>query len=215
MKFVSSWRGPWTSPYLPCAWRYSQRRLRMVDLPTAARAKRDAQLAAAVVTVHQRSRRTHGSPCVHRGRLRVGKNESKRLIVKWHPGPATRDSSAQLTPSRPPYSHNLLAGELEIPPPARTIVRTVGVKETQDADCAVTEKGRSAEPRLIVRPLAITRGPEVARVHQRHVHTLLLRDGNASQSHRLLPSSRVGGRGEDSRSPASRASCSRSPRAMA
>jgi hypothetical protein len=38
--------------------------------PKPARAKSDAQLAVKVAAAHQRSRRTYGSPRVHRSRLR-------------------------------------------------------------------------------------------------------------------------------------------------
>ena len=52
--------------------------------PRPARAKSDAQLAATVAAVHMRSRRTYGSPRVHRELLargvRVGKKRVERLM---------------------------------------------------------------------------------------------------------------------------------------
>ena len=52
--------------------------------PRPARAKSDAQLAATVAAVHLRSRRTYGSPRVHRELLargvRVGKKRVERLM---------------------------------------------------------------------------------------------------------------------------------------
>ncbi len=55
-----------------------------VKRPNPARARSDAQLAATVAAVHHRSRRTWGSPRVHRELLargmRVGKKPVERLM---------------------------------------------------------------------------------------------------------------------------------------
>ena len=77
--------------------------------PKPARAKSDAQLAATVAAVHQRSRKTYGSPRVHRELrahgMRVGKKRVERLmrengirrrnngVSRARPTPSTADRS--------------------------------------------------------------------------------------------------------------------------
>jgi hypothetical protein len=85
--------------------------------PKPERVRRDAQLAATVAAVHQRSRRTYGSPRVHRELkargVRVGKKRIERLMRenglqgrrKRHPsGPPIRDTADRSPPTCSPVS---------------------------------------------------------------------------------------------------------------
>ena len=91
--------------------------------PRPARAKSDAQLAATVAAVHLRSRRTYGSPRVHRELLargvRVGKKRVERLMRENGIQGRRKRRFKQTTDSKHggPIADNLLAREFSVAEP--------------------------------------------------------------------------------------------------
>jgi len=91
--------------------------------PRPARGKSDAQLAATVAAVHLRSRRTYGSPRVHRELLargvRVGKKRVGRLMRENGIQGRRKRRFKQTTDSKHggPIADNLLAREFSVAEP--------------------------------------------------------------------------------------------------
>jgi putative transposase len=85
-----------------------------------ARFRRDAQLAATVAAVHQRSRRTYGSPRVHRELrargIRVGKKRIERLMRENGLQGRTKRRFKRTTDSRHggPIAPNVLARRFNV-----------------------------------------------------------------------------------------------------
>ena len=99
--------------------------------PRPARAKSDAQLAATVAAVHLRSRRTYGSPRVHRELLargvRVGKKRVERLMRENGIQGRRKRRFKHTTDSNHggPIARNLLAREFSVAEPNRAWVTDV------------------------------------------------------------------------------------------
>jgi putative transposase len=99
--------------------------------PTPARARSDAQLAATVAAVHQRSRRTYGSPRVHRELrahgVRVGKKRVERLMRENGIQGRSKRSYKRTTDSKHggPIAPNLLARAFCVTEPNRAWVTDV------------------------------------------------------------------------------------------
>jgi putative transposase len=93
--------------------------------PKPARAKSDAQLAATVAAVHQRSRRTYGSPRVHRELqargVRVGKKRIERLMRENGLQGRTKRRFKRTTDSKHggPIAPNILARHFSVAEPNR------------------------------------------------------------------------------------------------
>lgn len=99
--------------------------------PKPARARRDAQLAATVAAVHQRSRRTYGSPRVHeelkaRG-VRVGRKRIERLMRENGLQGRRKRCFKRTTDSRHggPIARNVLARDFSVSEPNRAWVTDV------------------------------------------------------------------------------------------
>jgi transposase InsO family protein len=99
--------------------------------PKPARAKRDAQLAATVAAVHQRSRRTYGSPRVHRELkargVRVSKKRIERLMRENGIQGRSKRCSKRTTDSKHggPIARNILARDFQVDQPNRAWVTDV------------------------------------------------------------------------------------------
>ena len=99
--------------------------------PKPARAKRDAQLAATVAAVHLRSRRTYGSPRVHRELrargVHVGKKRVERLMRENGIQGRAKRRFKHTTDSKHggPIARNLLAREFHVTEPNRVWVTDV------------------------------------------------------------------------------------------
>lgn len=99
--------------------------------PKPARAKRDAQLAASVAAVHQRSRHTYGSPRVHRELrargVRVGKKRVERLMRENGIRGRCKRRFKRTTDSKHggPIAQNLLARQFRVNEPNRAWVTDV------------------------------------------------------------------------------------------
>jgi len=99
--------------------------------PKPARARSDAQLAAAVAAVHQRSRRTYGSPRVHRELrahgVRVGKKRVERLMRENGIQGRSKRRYKRTTDSKHggPIAPNLLARAFSVTEPNRAWVTDV------------------------------------------------------------------------------------------
>ena len=99
--------------------------------PKPERAKRDAQLAATVAAVHQRSRRTYGSPRVHRELkargVRVGKKRIERLMRENGIQGRRKRRYTRTTDSKHggPIAPNLLARKFCVSAPNRAWVTDV------------------------------------------------------------------------------------------
>ncbi len=99
--------------------------------PKPERARRDAQLAATVAAVHQKSRRTYGSPRVHRELrargVRVGKKRVERLMRENGIQGRSKRRFKRTTDSRHggPIAPNLLARRFAVSEPNRAWVTDV------------------------------------------------------------------------------------------
>lgn len=99
--------------------------------PKPERAKRDAQLAATVAGVHQKSRRTYGSPRVHRELkargVRVGKKRIERLMRENGLQGRSKRRFKRTTDSRHggPIAPNLLKRQFDVNEPNRAWVTDV------------------------------------------------------------------------------------------
>ena len=106
--------------------------------PKPERVRRDAQLAATVAAVHQRSRRTYGSPRVHRELkargVRVGKKRSERLMRENGLQGRSKRRSKRTTDSRHggPIAANLLARQFRVSEPNRAWVTDVTAIATDE-----------------------------------------------------------------------------------
>jgi putative transposase len=102
-----------------------------VKRPKPARAKRDAQLAATVAAVHQRSRRTYGSPRVHRELkargVRVSKKRIERLMRENGIQGRNKRRFKRTTDSKHggPIAPNILARNFRVAEPNRAWVTDV------------------------------------------------------------------------------------------
>jgi hypothetical protein len=102
-----------------------------VKRPKPARAKSDAQLTVTVAAVHQRSRRTYGSPRVHRelkGRgVRVSKKRIERLMREngIHRAAKRRFKRATASKHGGPIAPNILARHFRVDEPNRVWVTDV------------------------------------------------------------------------------------------
>ena len=106
--------------------------------PKPERVRRDAQLAATVAAVHQRSRRTYGSPRVHRELkargVRVGKKRVERLMRENGLQGRRKRRSKRTTDSRHggPIAPNLLARKFRVSEPNRVWVPDVTAIATDE-----------------------------------------------------------------------------------
>ena len=106
--------------------------------PKPERVRRDAQLAATVAAVHQRSRRTYGSPRVHRELkargVRVGKKRIERLMRENGIQGRRKRRSRRTTDSRHggPIAPNLLARKFRVSEPNRVWVTDVTAIATDE-----------------------------------------------------------------------------------
>jgi putative transposase len=106
--------------------------------PKPARVRRDAQLAATVAAVHQRSRRTYGSPRVHRELkargVRVGKKRVERLMRENGLQGRRKRRSKRTTDSRHggPIAPNLLARRFRVSEANRVWVTDVTAIATDE-----------------------------------------------------------------------------------
>ncbi len=106
--------------------------------PKPERVRRDAQLAATVAAVHQRSRRTYGSPRVHRELkargVRVGKKRIERLMRENGLQGRRKRRSKRTTDSRHggPIAANLLARQFRVSEPNRAWVTDVTAVATDE-----------------------------------------------------------------------------------
>jgi len=106
--------------------------------PKPERVRRDAQLAATVAAVHQRSRRTYGSPRVHRELkargVRVGKKRVERLMRENGLQGRRKRRSKRTTDSRHggPIAPNLLARKFRVSEPNRVWVTDVTAIATDE-----------------------------------------------------------------------------------
>ena len=102
-----------------------------VKRPKPVRAKSDAQLAATVAAVHHRSRRTYGSPRVHRELLargvRVGRKRVERLMRENGIQGCAKRRFKHTTNSKHggPIARNVLAREFQVSEPNRVWVTDV------------------------------------------------------------------------------------------
>jgi putative transposase len=102
-----------------------------VKRPKPARAKRDAQLAASVAAVHQRSRCTYGSPRVHRELkargVRVSKKRIERLMRENGIQGRSKRRFKRTTDSKHggPIAPNILARRFQVDQPNRAWVTDV------------------------------------------------------------------------------------------
>jgi putative transposase len=109
-----------------------------VKRPRPARAKSDAQLAATVAAVHQRSRQTYGSPRVHRELrahgVRVGKKRVERLMRENGIQGRSKRRYKRTTDSKHggPIAPNLLARAFTVTEPNRVWVTDVTAIATGD-----------------------------------------------------------------------------------
>jgi putative transposase len=109
-----------------------------VKRPRPARAKSDAQLAATVAAVHQRSRQTYGSPRVHRELrahgVRVGKKRVERLMRENGIQGRSKRRYKRTTDSKHggPIAPNLLARAITVTEPNRVWVTDVTAIATGD-----------------------------------------------------------------------------------
>jgi transposase InsO family protein len=106
--------------------------------PKPERVRRDAQLAATVAAVHQRSRRTYGSPRVHRELtargIRVGRKRIERLMRENGIQGRRKRRSKRTTDSRHggPIARNLLARKFRVSEPNRVWVTDVTAIATDE-----------------------------------------------------------------------------------
>jgi transposase InsO family protein len=106
--------------------------------PKPERERRDAQLAATVAAVHQRSRRTYGSPRVHRELkargVRVGKKRVERLMRENGIQGRSKRRFKRTTDSRhtSPIAPNLLARRFDVSEPNRAWVTDVTAIATDE-----------------------------------------------------------------------------------
>lgn len=106
--------------------------------PKPERARRDAQLAATVAAVHQKSRRTYGSPRVHRELkargVRVGKKRVERLMRENGIQGRSKRRFKRTTDSRhdSPIAPNLLARRFDVSEPNRAWVTDVTAIATDE-----------------------------------------------------------------------------------
>jgi putative transposase len=106
--------------------------------PKPERERRDAQLAATVAAVHQRSRRTYGSPRVHRELkargVRVGKKRVERLMRENGLQGRSKRRFKRTTDSRHggPIAPNVLARQFNVSEPDRAWVTDVTAVATDE-----------------------------------------------------------------------------------